>query len=318
MGQSQSNREATVAAFSDPYAGEPLRGDAQTGELSDPYAGEPLRIKTRTWSDQLGLNEPTDSRLVGFLRGAATGAVDLAQGATANVANRVNRGGDPRLRQMMGAPPVEQTEDAMQAPETFSGKVGGVLPHVAEAAIPVGGAVKAAYQQFPRVARASGKFQEVMAAAKNIPIETKAVGDAALRIQQIAERGGTMPMAVRKLLNRMTDPDKAAMTYEEARDFASNISRLSANEYGRLTPAVAREVSQLRVVLNEANAQAAKAAGKMDEYKSAMREYAQAMRIRDAVDAAWKGAKKALPAATVLGGSYWLTRELRGLLGGEQ
>jgi hypothetical protein len=36
-----------------------------------------------------------------------------------------------------------------------------------------------------------------------------------------------MPMAVRKFLNRITDPEKAQMNYEEARDFASNISRLS-------------------------------------------------------------------------------------------
>lgn len=311
-----AEQQARGYVSTDPNFGAPI--EARGYVSTDPNFGQPVEVKKRTWSDELGLNEPTDSMLTGFLRGSGGAAVDMAQGAVANIANRFARGGDPTTREVLGMVPLEQQEDVMQAPETFAASVGGVLPTVAEMAIPVGGATKAAYQAFPRVARASAKFQEVMGAAKNIPIETKAVGDAALRIQEMAERGGSMPMAVRKILNRMTDPAKAPMTYEEARDFASNISRLSANEYGRLTPAVAREVSQLRVALNEANAQAAKAAGKMDEYKSAMREYAQAMRIRDAVDTAIKGAKKALPAATVLGGSYWLTRELKGLLGGEQ
>lgn len=124
-------------------------------------------------------------------------------------------------------------------------------------------------------------------------------------------------MAVRKILNRMTDPNKAAMTYEEARDFASNISRLSANEYQRLTPVVAREVANLRVALNEANAQAARQAGKMDEYRAAMREYAQAMRLREAISKTIRVAKKAAPWATAAGGLAWMNREVRSMLGGE-
>ena len=262
------------------------------------------------------MNAPTDSRLLGFLQGSGGAAVDMLQGAAANVSNRGTRGGDPKLREIMGVPPAEQVKDVMASPETMAGMIGGAIPTIAEMAIPVGSGAKAAVSAIPRAARAGRKFQEVMSAAKDIQIETKAVGDAALRIQQLAERGGSMPLAVRKILQRMTDPEKAPMAYEEARDFASNISRLSANEYGRLTPAVAREVANLRVALNEANAQAAKQAGKMPEYKAAMREYAQAMRIRGAVESAVKGAKQSLPYATAAGAGYWLTRELRGLLGG--
>ncbi len=147
-------------------------------------------------------------------------------------------------------------------------------------------------------------------------MDVSATGDVALRIMQLAERGGSMPMSVRKLLNRVTDPEKAPMAYAEARDFASNISRLSADEFGRLTPVVAKEVAALRVQLNQAVAQAAKQVGKMDEYASAMNEYAKAMRLRSAVETAVEGAKRGVPLATAAGVGYWLTDRVRKALGG--
>lgn len=292
---------------------------------TDPDFGEPLRVATRgenapavaapapTWSDRLGLNRPTDSMITGFHRGMGGAAVDLVQGAVSQVGSLMR---DKLAADQPNVTPPEVLD--VETPQTGAGEMGAFLPDVAAMAVPVGGAVKgagAAVNAIPRVARAGEKFQEVMGAAKNIPIDVKDVGDAALRIQQLADRGGSMPLAVRKLLNRLTDPNKAAMTYEESRDFASNISRLSVNEFGRLTPAVAREVANLRVVLNQANARAAELAGKGAEYKSAMREYARAMKLREAVDSAMKGAKKGLPVATAAGLGYWLTRQVRSALG---
>lgn len=281
--------------------------------------------KIPTWSDALGLNTPSDSMMGGFVKGAASGAVDLVQGATSNVVNRVNRNVQERSgekeRLLSGhatidaaVPESEPVPYAMAAPETFSGKVGEALPTVAEIAIPGGVGTRAAINAIPRVARAGEKFQEVMGAAKNIPVDVKEVGDVSLRIYQLAERGGALPMAVRKLLNRMTDPNKAPMLYEESRDFASNISRLSADDFGRLTPAVAREVANLRVAINQANLRAAQAAGKGAEYSAAMKEYAQAMRIRNVVNAAIDGAKKSAPYATAAGLGGWLGQKFASLI----
>lgn len=272
--------------------------------------------KAKTWSESLGLNKPTDSMAVGMMRGSGGAAVDMAQGAAANVVNRANRGGDPALRRILGAVPVEQAQDKMQAPNTVAAKVGNVLPYVAEMAMPAGKAGSVLVDAIPSATRAGAKFQDVMAAAKHVPVAIEETGNVALRIMQLAERGGSMPMAVRKLLNRVTDPEKAPMVYEEARDFASNISRLSANEFGRLTPAVAREVANLRVTLNQAVAQAAKQAGKADEYAAAMKEYAQAMRLKEAVNTALQAAKKSIPVASAAGAGYWLTRQVRNALGG--
>jgi hypothetical protein len=270
--------------------------------------------KAPTWSDQLGLNTPTESVAGGFLRGAGAGAVDMVQGAVSNVAGQLNAKLDA---ENVGREAPTATLPRVEKPETFSGTVGSALPVVGEMALGGAPVVRAGLKAIPSAARAGEKFQDVMGAAKNIPIDVKDVGDVALRISQLAERGGSMPLAVRKILNRMTDPEKAPMAYEEARDFASNISRLSADEFGRLTPAIAREVAALRVALNQANAMAAKQAGKWDEYRSAMTEYARAMKLQKLVDTTIDAAKRGIPLATAGGAAYWMTNRLRSAFGGE-
>jgi len=285
-------------------------------------------VPPQTWADRLGLNAPTDSMARGFLRGAGGAAVDMAQGAASRVTGLMDQKlkADQAGVEALPAPANSRSLPRREmpaglvtdAPPNTAGTVGTYLPDVAAMAAPVGAAVKTGINAIPSAARAGQKFQSVMSAAKDIPVDVNATGDVALRIMQLADRGGTMPIAVRKLLNRVTDPAKAPMVYEEARDFASNISRLSVNEFGRLTPAVAREVANLRVSLNEAVAQAAKQAGKMAEYKSAMREYSQAMRLKDAMATVVTGAKKGVPLATAGGVSYWLTRKVISALGGTE
>ncbi|MEY4387883.1 MAG: hypothetical protein RLY20_3166 [Verrucomicrobiota bacterium] len=297
---------------------------SSTPKIESPQTEAP---KTATWSDRLGLNDGTDSVLGGFLRGSAGAAVDMVQGAASDIGttlrNKLQADNAPPEGMSVPTSRVQPAARQMPAalmtekPDTTAGTVGTYLPAVAALAAPVGGAVKAGVEALPSVTRAGEKFQNVMGAARNIPIDVKDVGEVALRINQLAERGGSMPMAVRKLLNRMTDPEKAGMVYEESRDFASNISRLSANEFGRLTPAVAREVAELRVALNKANAEAAQKAGKLKEYAAAMTEYQRAMKLRSAVNSAIEGAKRYAPIASAAGAGAWLTKKVVDAIGGE-
>lgn len=284
--------------------------------IPQPNAGKVTKAKT--WSEQMGLDAPTDSPMVGFARGAASGLVDMAQGAVSNIAGQLNESidTDNAARKQFGMTETA-TLPRVERPDNVSGFVGSALPVVAEMAVPGRTAVKAAAEVIPTTAKAGVKFERVMGAARNVPLDVKEVGDASLRIMQLAERGGSMPMAVRKLLVRMTDPEKAPIVYEEARDFASNISRLSADEMGRLTPVMRREVADLAAKLNRANAMAAKQVGKLDDYQSAMREYSNAMRLRSVADASIKAAKKAVPLATAGGTAYWLTNKIRNAVGGE-
>lgn len=317
-----------------PFVADPSEWEVVTEDewesVEDATADGAAAPKKKTWADSLGLNEGTDSRLVGFLRGAGTGAVDMAQGAVATIANQVTakrdaetHGVDVAKRVMAGdssalREPTPASQPAVETPDSFSGTVGSALPVVGEMAIGGVPAARAGMAAIPSATRAGAKFQDVMSAAKAIPIETKVVGDAALRVQQLADRGATMPQPVRKLLLRMTDPAKSPMAYEEARDFASNISRLSVNDFNRLSPVMAKEVASLRVALNEANAQAAKLAGKGAEYKAAMREYSRAMRLQNAIDTSISGAKRAVPVAAAGGLAYWLTGKVRAAITGAE
>lgn len=214
--------------------------------------------------------------------------------------------------------PAAREATAYANPNTLTDAehVGAGLETAAEMFLPGAKGASAVREAIPSTARAASKFQSVMGAARAIPIDITDPGNAALRIQQLAERGGTMPRAVTQFLRRVTDPEKPQMAYEEARDFASNISRLSADEFGRLTPAIQREVAGLRVALNKSVASAAEKAGKGKEYVDAMTEYAKAKHLQNAVENFTEGAKKALPYVGGAGAGYYLTKKLGGLLSG--
>ena len=169
-------------------------------------------------------------------------------------------------------------------------RVGKVGAAIAELAIPVTKGARAAKAVIPTRAKAGVKFQQVMKAAKNVPVNIDEAGNIALRIQELAERGATMPQAARKFLLRVTDPNKPPLTYGELRDFASNVSRLSALEMqkvGKNKPMLA-EIHKLRVALNKAAAEAAGTVGERATYESAMKEFARASRTNETVRAAAK------------------------------
>ncbi len=278
-------------------------------EASGPAPFNPPRMANQAQDaavSAMAFGLPADA-VKGFAKGAAR---------TVLAAGDLVRRNTPGLRE---ASPLVSDEAMHQAQEATTYRnpmqqAGGIAETVAELALPVGKAAEVAGEVIPTTAKAGAKFQEVMGAARHLPVDVTEPGKVALRIQELAERGGSMPMAVRKFLNRVTDPDKGDLVYQEARDFASNISRLSANEFQRLTPTVQREVANLRVALNRAVADTAGKAGKGAEYAQAMNEYAKAMKIRGIVDSAIDGAKRGIPYLTAGGIGYWLTQHLKGLL----
>lgn len=264
-----------------------------------------------TWSERLGLHEPTASPAMGFVRGAGTGLVDMLQGAVSNVTGQMNSKLDAEnaLRQA-NALPQTATAPRVAQPGNISGSIGGMLPDVGLAMIGGPPVANAAKDALPSAARAGANFEKVMGAAQDVPVDVGPAGEHALRIMDLSERGASFPKSVRDLLKRITDPAKPAMTYRESRDFASNLSSLSANEKMAIKPVVRREIAQLAADMNKANAEAAKAAGRGAEYKSAMREYANAMELRDALDTVLKHSKKAAIGAAGLGAAGYLAKDL--------
>lgn len=265
------------------------------------------------------MDPPTTSTAREVAKGVGKGLASTVAGlgemaATSGLIPGLSAQADP-FNPVLRHPVFTRMEEATTAENTPQ-MVGKGLETVAELALPTGAAANAV----PRAARAAGKFQDVMSAAKNIAVNPEVPGQVGLRIMQLAERGGTMPRPVSQFVQWVTNPDKAPMTYEVARDFASNISRLSANEMQRLTPVMAREVAELRVALNKAVGEAAAKAGKGKEYAQAMKEYGQAMKLRGMIDKVGEGAKRSIPYAGAAGlgaaGATWLTKGIMDLMGG--
>ena len=130
-------------------------------------------------------------------------------------------------------------------------------------------------------------FQSVKAKAGNFPVDVEAPGQLALNMKTLYERGAgyTPPSVVNRFLQRVTKPDAPPMTYEEARDFYSNASRLSADEALKLTPKAKMVLGQFTQALGQSIQNAANQAGVGMEHAQAMRDYAMAMQYADKVQA---------------------------------
>lgn len=160
---------------------------------------------------------------------------------------------------------------ASQIPAAFVG------PDVAAAA-----AGKTAQAIIPNAEHAGALFDEVMQAAAKLPVDTSIPGDAVLRAQQLKERGGSLPKVMKDFLSRVTDPGQPQLTYDEARDFYSNATRLSAQQASKIAPVMKRQLETFREALNASLQQTATQAGKGTQYFNAMQEYSRAMKIQNA------------------------------------
>lgn len=173
--------------------------------------------------------------------------------------------------------------------------------------------VAAGVNKIPRFTRASQNFETVMGAAERVPVNLDEAGKVALRIHEIADRGTTLPSPVRKFIDRITNPNKAPMEYRELRDWASNISGLSAKDWQSVNAKVGGQIHELRMALNKAAENAARSVGKGETYTAAMKEYAQAARLREGVQDAKKVAIKSLPWAVGGGLGSWTLGKLLNL-----
>lgn len=159
---------------------------------------------------------------------------------------------------------------------------------------------KAAIDRLPSSTRAGAALGEIKSTVGNVPIDVSKVGNSALEMWTQGDRGGNLPPAVRKLVQRLAKPGSDPITYEEAKDFQSNISNLSTNEKMNLKPNTVRLLGQLNEDLKSSLADAADTQGKGAQFQSAMKEYHNAMKIRGysdaAISSAWKVALGAIGA----------------------
>lgn len=223
----------------------------------------------------------------------------------------------------MGQPPLsiageKRFEDAAASPapvpKTISEALGGTppkvypgqeaiagvaekVPQIAQAASAFPG-VGDAMSLLPSTQRAGQSLQDIKTAAGSVPLDLSKVGDSALQLYEQGQRGAPLPRAVNQFLQRVTKPGSDPITYQEAKDFQSNISALSANEKMNLKPNTVRLLGQLNDDLKSSLADAADVKGKGAQFLQAMKEYHNAMSIQSMTDEGkqmlWNGALKAL------------------------
>jgi hypothetical protein len=179
----------------------------------------------------------------------------------------------------------------------------GTADTLSLAAQPLGPGVAArGWSAIPRTARAASTLEDVAQVAAHVPIDITDVGDAALRTRDLASSGGSMPKVVSYFIKRATDPNRGPITFSEARDFYSNATRLSADEFNRLTPVMKRSVAEFTKSLGSALEDAAEQVGKGDLYRQGMDEYANAMKWQRRGEAVQDFTlEKLLPGAGVYG-----------------
>lgn len=244
---------------------------------------------------------------------ATRGMYELGVGALPDaIQPNVRAASEMAFPSINNAPPPEAPEWKQAARSSGSMLAGAELPNVVSGA---GALVNALKQTLPSTARAGSKFEQVMAKAKDVPLELNAADDIALRAQELAGRGGqpgrgsSMPKVMRDYLRtRETQP---VMNYQTGRDFATSASRLSAAESQSANPVMQRQVAKLAKALNEADRAAAVKAGVGDVYDAAMREYRLAKGAMDMKEALVEVLKnRGVQAAVGTGAAYGAYRAL--------
>lgn len=156
-------------------------------------------------------------------------------------------------------------------------------------------------------ARAGANLAAVEQAAGDVAVNPEGVGQVGLRAMELKDAGGRLPRVASQLMQRITNPDAGDLTFQEARDFYSNLSRMSANDFNSLNPTMQRQMGLMKDALGKALTAAAETVGKGEQYASGINEYHRAA-------VAGKYATNAAKVAATGAGGYlglgWLRRIL--------
>lgn len=148
---------------------------------------------------------------------------------------------------------------------------------------------------------ASSAFDAVSNAAGSNAVDVSSAADPALDALELKDVGRTMPRVMQRFLQRVSDPNAAPLSYDEARNFYSAAGELSANDQAAITPAMKRLLKSFKSQLGDAISQTAENAGMGGEYAQAMTDYAKAKRLEDSWEFVWDAAKKNLVPGLIKG-----------------
>lgn len=248
---------------------------------------------------QEGGNRTIVGRTLGFMQGnGVKGYTGLESGVSPGAADYV---GSPFLG---AARTVAGAQEIPQHPlRGLWDTAKGVLQTATLPAMFMGGPVAdAGMQAIPSRAAASKLFESVMQDAADVPVNLTQSMSPLERTQQLASRGASPVRAADQLFQRAQTVNP--ITYREARDFSSNLSRQSVAEKMATNPTMQRAVGDLSQAFKSDIGTAADTVGRGQDYRSAMQEYARAMSVRDAGLFAAKKVAPKIAAAAGTGAAY--------------
>ena len=127
--------------------------------------------------------------------------------------------------------------------------------------------------------------------ANNVPVRMKQTWPALDEFIKYAKSGGTQPKVITDMLARLDDLNKGSnMTYEEARRFYTNISRLSDAEMSTLNPNMRRLMGGVKEAFKKDIGDAAGRVEQAANYYKGLKEYAKAAKLEKAAGEMWKWA----------------------------
>lgn len=260
-------------------------------EAAAQQAGARRQADIQALSQPKGVNKAVMDAGTGFAKKAGKSAYGLA-----NTTNAVLRNVLPYGEKYI--PGEAQTPQSLE-PKNMAEKVGGYAETAAELYAPTKLVLS---EVLPSARRAGQVLESIKGIAGHVPLDVNATGDAAIEAQRLAQSGGRMPKVVNDFLRRVTDPAKPPLNFAEGRDFYSNATRLSADEFNKLTPVMKLQVGRFTAALQDALTSSAGTVGQANNYTGAVSEFHNAMRLQRA----GKVAKGAAVSAAGLGTAYGL------------
>lgn len=157
--------------------------------------------------------------------------------------------------------------------------IGGILHAAAIPGMVMGGpAANAAAEAIPSAAHAGQMLGDIQQAAGHLPVTINNALSPLERTQQLAMAGASPARPADLLYQRVNSI--APLSYQEARDFASNIANLTRQERLGLNGPMQAAVQRLKTGLNADIGSTAGQVGKAEDYANAIKEYAQAKQLK--------------------------------------
>lgn len=323
MPQQRIEYGGTIHEFPDDFSDKDIQYALQEwdkgSEPPKPAAGfNDARSSTEVMQDQAANVMRGIPQAITGIPGAATSVVGamgqaLTGGGTSQMQDIVKGIAQPITTSMRGLGALI-APDSVQAPtaDEFSQAAQGAGAQLGAEAL--GGAgdvlgqfdkVKALRERLslPSTERAGQKFEQVMGAAKDVPVDLSQVDPIVERAKELRSHGHTPPSMSMRQYSKAQQPQEFGpfkiapdpMTYETSRDFAVSAGDQSAQAITGTNRTMKRQNKSFAKALDDANREAAYKAGRGEMYDQAMAEYRNAKRIQKAKEIlASEAAKKAI------------------------